>query len=146
MEPFYHYPTTKEMKVNHWKPTVITSFESYWILCLGTNGRQAACGIYLYIFRKWDIQRHRNCPTVHHFVFIWADSTFQIIVVIAMAEDDENLDNGHEFHLWLLGVQPRMSEWTPAWLDDVPRMAQPNIFVQRRNRWERDHSINIDLV
>ena len=37
-----------------------------------------------------------------------------------MAEDDENLDNGHEFHLWLLGVQPRMSEWTPAWLDDSP--------------------------
>ena len=57
---------------------------------------------------------------VPHFVFIWAASTFQIIVVIAMAEDDENLDNGHEFHLWLLGVQPRMSEWTPAWLDDNP--------------------------
>ena len=37
-----------------------------------------------------------------------------------MAEDDENLDNGHEFHLWLLGVQPRMSEWKPAWLDDSP--------------------------
>ena len=37
-----------------------------------------------------------------------------------MAEDDENLDNGHEFHLWLLGVQPRMSEWTPAWLVDRP--------------------------